>query len=142
MDLKQLSDRLAVAAQISTTDLQALADAGFRVLIDNRPDSEVGSAEESGAMRAAAQAAGLEFHYIPFEPGVITPEMVQLFTEATSSAAPTVAYCRSGNRSSILWALSQAGKLGENEILARAAEAGYDLTQIRPLIASLAARAG
>lgn len=138
MDLRQLTEKLAVSAQISPADLQALADAGFKLLIDNRPDSEVGPSDDSVAMRAAAQAAGLEFHYIPFDPGVVTPDMVQSFADATASGAPALAYCRSGNRSSILWALSQARNLSEEEILARASQAGYDLSQIQPLIASLA----
>ncbi len=55
MDLRQLTPDLAVAAQIRPEDLPALAEAGFRVLINNRPDEEVGPDEDHEAMRAAAE---------------------------------------------------------------------------------------
>ena len=55
---------------------------------------------------------------------------------------PVIAYCRSGNRSTVLWALNQAGRMPEDEILSTADAAGYDLSGVRPLIASLASRKG
>ena len=82
----------------------------------------------------------MEYHYIPFIPGQITPEMITQFAQALSGAKPALAYCRSGTRSTTLWALSNAAALPEAEILETAARAGYDLTAARPLIASLAGR--
>lgn len=140
MDLRQLTPDLAVAPQIMPEEVPALAAAGFRVLVNNRPDSETTPDHDSAAMRAAAEAAGMEYHYIPFTPGQITPEMITQFAQALSGAKPALAYCRSGNRSTTLWALSNAAALPEAEILETAARAGYDLTAARPLIASLAGR--
>ncbi|MDN3711325.1 sulfur transferase domain-containing protein [Paracoccus cavernae] len=73
MDLRQLSPEIAVTPQIDIEDLPALAEAGFRVLINNRPDHEVGPDLDSIAMGRAAEAAGLTYFYIPFTPGEITP---------------------------------------------------------------------
>ena len=140
MDLRQLTPDLAVSPQILPEDLPALAEAGFRVLINNRPDAEVGPAENDAAMRAAAAAAGMEYHLNPFTPGQITPEMIAAQTAALASPGPKVAYCRSGNRSTVLWALSRAGLEPADGLIQTAAQAGYDISGMRPLIESLASR--
>ena len=140
MDLRQLTPDLAVTAQIQPEDLPALAEAGFRVLINNRPDHEVGHGENDAAMRAAAEAAGLEYHYNPFTPGQITPDMISEQARALASPGPKVAYCRSGNRSTVLWALTRAGLEPADDLIATGARAGYDISGIRPLIESLAHR--
>ena len=138
MDLRQLTPDLAVSPQISTADVPALAAAGFRVLVNNRPDAEVGPTEAHAAMQAAAAAAGMRYHYLPFTPGQITPDLLSGFEAATASGGPVIAYCRSGNRCTILWALTQAGRRDEAEIMAIATRAGYDISGIRPMIAELA----
>ncbi|WP_312530404.1 TIGR01244 family sulfur transferase [Paracoccus sp. (in: a-proteobacteria)] len=138
MDLRQLTPDLAVTPQILPEDLSDLAAAGFRVVINNRPDAEVGPDLDSEAMGRAAAEAGMAYHYIPFSPGEITAQMISAYADALSEPGPKVAYCRSGNRSTVLWALTQAGRLPEAEILETAANAGYDLSGVRGLIASLA----
>lgn len=140
MDLRQLTPDIAVSPQIAPEDLAAIAKAGFKVLIDNRPDEEVGDVENSAAMRDAAEKAGLEFHYQPFVPGRITSEMVTAFAEATVGRRPVLAYCRTGNRSTILWALCEAGRRPTAEIVETAAKAGYDISQFAPMIDALTAR--
>ena len=110
------------------------------MLINNRPDAEVGPAENDAAMRAAAAAAGMEYHHNPFTPGQITPEMIAAQTAALASPGPKVAYCRSGNRSTVLWALSRAGLEPADGLIQTAAQAGYDISGMRPLIESLASR--
>ncbi|MFN3274856.1 MAG: TIGR01244 family sulfur transferase [Paracoccus sp. (in: a-proteobacteria)] len=142
MDLRQLSPTLAVSAQIQPEDVPALAAAGFKVLVNNRPDHEVDAQIDHDAMSKAAAEAGMRYHYLPFTPGEVTPQLISDFGAATADQAPVIAYCRSGNRSTVLWALNQAGKLPEGEILETAAKAGYDLTSVQPLIASLASRKG
>ncbi|MFN3526685.1 MAG: TIGR01244 family sulfur transferase [Paracoccus sp. (in: a-proteobacteria)] len=142
MDLRQLSPTLAVSAQIQPQDVPSLAAAGFKVLVNNRPDSEVGADIDHEAMAQAAAEAGMTYHYLPFSPGEITPQLISDFGTATADQGPVIAYCRSGNRSTVLWALNQAGKLPDTEILDTAAKAGYDLTSVQPLIVSLASRKG
>lgn len=140
MDLRQLSPDLAVSPQILPEDLPLLAEAGFKTLINNRPDDEVDATIENQAMAIAAQNAGMEYHYLPFSPGQITPDLVEGYAKALTGPRPAVAYCRSGNRSTILWALANAGRIPQDDLLKTAAEAGYDLTPVLPLIQSLANR--
>lgn len=142
MDLRQISPTLAVSPQILPEDVPALAEAGFKVLVNNRPDDEVEAQIDHDAMARAAADAGMQYHYLPFHPGQITPQLIADFGDALSGQGPVIAYCRSGNRSTVLWALNQAGRLPEDEILQTADKAGYDLTGVRPLIASLASRKG
>lgn len=140
MDLRQLTPDLAVSPQIQPQDVSALAEAGFRVLVNNRPDDEVEADIDHVVMQAAAQAAGMRYHYLPFTPGQITPDLINGFAQATAAGGPVIAYCRSGNRCTVLWALTQAGRRSENEIMQTGARAGYDLSGILPIISSLAGR--
>lgn len=140
MDLRQLTPELSVSSQIHPEELTALAAEGFRVLINNRPDAEVGPDENSAAMKAAAEAAGLEYREIPFVPGQVTPDMVEAQAEALALPGRKIAYCRSGNRSTVLWALSRAGEEPTADLVETAASAGYDISGVRPLIDSIAAR--
>lgn len=129
MDLRQLTPDLAVAPQLEPGDMPALAAEGVRLVIANRPDSEVGPELRHQVMAEAARAAGMQFRYLPLEPGRLTPGLVADFGAALEGAGRTVAYCRSGTRCATLWALSQAGLRPGDEILAAAARAGYDLRQ-------------
>ena len=82
-------------------------------------------------MQAAAERAGLGYHYIPLGRDGVSSQMVAE-TEAAleGSAGPVLAFCRSGTRSTPLWALSQAGKLPAGEIIAAAGHAGYDMSHL------------
>lgn len=138
MDLRQITPELSVSPQIQPQDMAALAAEGFRVIINNRPDNEVGPDEDGAAIRAAAQAAGLDYREIPFQPGQITLDMVDAQAQALALPGRKLAYCRSGNRSTVLWALTCAGQQPTDALLHTAAEAGYDLSGVRPLIEQLA----
>lgn len=135
MDLRPLTDALSVAPQIDAAEMAAVAAAGFRSVIDNRPDGEVGADQASATMAAAAEAEGLRFVYLPYEPGQLTADLVAQFARALDSLpGPVLAYCRSGTRCANLWALSQAGRLGADDIVARGAAAGYDLSDHLPYL--------
>ena len=137
MDLRQLTPNLAVSPQIDLSDVALLAESGFKTLINNRPDDEEGAIDHS-LIAQAAKDAGMEYHYLPFRPGQITSDLIQGFAAALEGPKPAIAFCRSGNRSTVLWALGQSGKLSEAEVLNTAAQAGYDLSGVVPLMRSLA----
>lgn len=137
MDLRQLTPNLAVSPQIALDDVPVLARSGFRTLVNNRPDAEDGAIDHDLFAKAAAEA-GMAYHYLPFTPGQVTPDLIQGFAAALEGDKPAVAFCRSGTRSTILWALTQAGRQSEDELLRTAADAGYDLSGIVPLMRSLA----
>lgn len=130
MDLRRLTDDFTVSDQITPEDIPALKQAGVTTLIINRPDSEVGPDLGSATMTAAAKKAGLEVRYVPYVPGHIDDTMIEDFAEALALPGPAHAYCRSGSRSTQLWALAQAGAQPTEGIIAAAADAGYDISAL------------
>lgn len=131
MELKRINQHVSVAPQISPEDLPAIKAAGFTTLINNRPDGEAPDQPSSDMMLKAATAAGLVYHYIPLGRDGVSPDMVERTKEAIEeSEGPVLAYCRSGTRSTTLWALSQAGRRPADEIIGEAADAGYDVNHL------------
>ncbi len=131
MDVKRINDHVSVSPQISPDDLPAIKAAGFVAVINNRPDGESADQPSSATMEAAAKAAGLDYHYIPLGRDGVSAQMVE-DTKAVleGSNGPVFCYCRSGTRSTTLWALSQAGKLPAQEIVDAAQHAGYDMSHL------------
>lgn len=141
MDIRQITPSYSVSPQIDPEDLPAIKAAGFTRIIDNRPDAEIPPSHHTGAMKAAAEALGLEFVVNPVIGGAITMENVAAQGAALAgSGGPVLAYCASGNRSSIVWALSQAGARPTDELVALPARYGYQMENWRSQIDALAAR--
>ena len=112
MDLRQITEDFAVAPQIEIEDFTALANAGFRTVINNRPDDEIDDALSSKQMAQAAAEAGLAYHYLPYFPGAMTPELVSEFEALLARVdGPVFAYCRSGGRAGSLYGAAKAAKL-------------------------------
>ena len=141
MDFRQITPDYAVAPQISPSDMADLAAAGFVTVINNRPDMENPPDLQSGAMRAAAEAAGMAYVDNPVVNGGLTLKMLEVQGNAIAAASgPVFAWCRTGTRSSMVWALSQAGKMPTGDIVALLNKAGYDIPGLAAQIESLAAR--
>jgi uncharacterized protein (TIGR01244 family) len=131
LDLKRINDRITVSGQINPEDVAALKAAGFTTIINNRPDGESPDQPEGAAIAAAAEAAGLVYHAIPLGREGVSPDMVEKTQAAiAASPGPVFAFCRSGTRSTTLWALSQAGQQDAGEIIRQAGEAGYDMSHL------------
>lgn len=140
MDIRTINDGYAVTPQISPDDVPAIAAAGYRVVICNRPDGEVPGELQAEALRSAVEAAGMAFVVNPLSPGALTMEIVDSQRAALDGAkGPVLAYCASGNRSSILWALANAGRQPTDALIAAGAQYGYQTEQFRELIDRLAA---
>ena len=107
MQVTKHTDTFATAPQLAPEHMAAIAAHGFKTIINNRPDMEGGPDQpSSAAMKAAAEAAGLTYHYLPVVSGSITPEQVVQMAELVQGApAPVLAFCRSGARSTQLWSL-------------------------------------
>lgn len=133
MDIRQITPRYAVSPQINIEDLAAIKEAGFVRVICNRPDAEIPVSHHAATLKVAAQELGLEFIALPLTHQTMTPDNVAkqsgFITDATG---PVLAYCASGTRCTVIWALGQAGKQSADDILATAAKAGYALEQLRP----------
>lgn len=135
MEIRALTPTYAVSPQIAPEDLAAIKAAGYVTVIDNRPDAEIPPHLQSGAMRAAVEAAGLHFVANPVVGGALTEGNVTAQREAiAASEGPVLAYCASGNRSSIVWALAHAGTAPADDLIAIPARFGYDLEWLRPAL--------
>lgn len=131
MDLRKLNDRVSVSGQIAADDLAAIREAGFVAIVNNRPDGEAPDQPPGADIEAAARAEGIAYHAIPVGRDGVSQEMIEATRMALSEAdGPVLCYCRSGTRSTTLWALSQAGALAADDIISAAAEAGYDINHL------------
>lgn len=131
MEIRKLTDTYSVSPQIAPEDVAALKAAGFVRVICNRPDGEVPPPLQAGAIRAKVEAAGMEFVDNPVLPGQFTPDLIARQAAAMQAAGPVFAYCASGNRCSVVWALTQAGRRPADELIATAARWGYNLEPFR-----------
>ena len=138
--LSPLTDRFAVAPQLTPDDLAGLVAAGYGTVVNNRPDSEVPTDLSDGAMAAAARAAGLAYHAIPVGHGGFDRSMIDALAGVLADGpGKTVAYCRSGSRSAHLWALAEASRGGDpGTLVAAAAAGGYDIGGLLPMLRRLA----
>lgn len=104
MDITKLSDDYAVASQITLSDIAAIVEAGFTTVICNRPDGEEPDQADAADIGAACSAAGMRFHHLPFAALPIPDALVKDHRQAIeASDGPVLAYCRSGQRSAIIW---------------------------------------
>ena len=129
---RQVTDTYFVSPQIEAGDVPALKEAGISLIICNRPDEEIPPALQAEAIGAAAAEAGIAFEVLPLTHQTMTPENVGRQKALIAEADGLVlAYCASGTRSTVVWALGMAGELSADEILNKAAAAGYDLAGLR-----------
>lgn len=142
MDLRPLDETTSAAPMIDPSDMAALAEGGVTTVICNRPDTEVPPSHQAAAMQSAAEAAGLTFVFNPIAGMALTMDAVEEQADAIDGAdGKVVAYCASGTRSTILWALSRAGVMSADDILAATARAGYPLDGLRGQIEQLETQA-
>lgn len=106
--LARHSDEFSSAPQLAPEDLAAVAAAGFRSVINNRPDGEGGAAQPpSDALAAAAAAAGIEYVYLPVVPSEIDAAAVARFSEALAKLPrPILGFCYTGGRAAKLYKLA------------------------------------
>ncbi len=131
----KLTDDLFVGPQITLANLSGLAAQGFRSIIVNRPDGESHDQPSFVETEAAAKAQGLEIRYIPIESGNITDADIAAFKAAMKEMPkPVFAHCRSGARSTMMWALAQDEGKSPDAVIATARDAGYDISGLAPRI--------
>ena len=125
-----------MAGQIMPEQMTELAAAGVRRVVNNRPDGEEPGQPSGPEVEAAARAAGLDYLHLPVVGG-FTEDAVERMAEATDTPGVTLAFCKSGTRSTLLWALARA-QAGDDpqELDAKAAAAGYDLGPVRRFLQS------
>lgn len=141
-DFRTLNDTIMASPQIGFDEIGEAKAAGVTLVINNRPDGEDPDAPQSAAIEAAAKEAGLDYCAIPIgRSGFSEPQVDEMIKALDGAEGRVLAYCRTGTRSTLLWALAQA-KLGKNpdEIAQAAQAAGYDVSPVRPMLDMFAAR--
>jgi len=128
MEIKHLTSGLSVAAQVTTADLQAIKDQGFKAVICNRPDGEGADQPTFVELEKAAKKLGIAMHYMPVKPGIILDPDIDAFRAAlTALPGPVLGFCRTGMRTTTLWSLSQGKTADLAQILAVTKAAGFDM---------------
>lgn len=139
---RKLTENMLVSPQLALEDLAAAANCGVAMIVNNRPDGEDPDAPQDAEIGAAAAAAGLNYVAIPIgHAGFSEPQVDAMIAAMEQAEGPILAYCRSGTRSTFLWALASAKQGEDPDAIVRAAmQAGYDVSPIRPMIDMLSAR--
>jgi uncharacterized protein (TIGR01244 family) len=137
--LVSLGSGLSVTGRLDRTDIDALARAGVRTIINNRPDGEDPGQLPAAEARRIAEAHGLAYHHIPITAATLSRADVDAFAATLRDApAPIVAHCRSGTRSALLWALARMrGGADPFALVAEAARHGIDIASLPAIAARL-----
>lgn len=127
-----LTPNVSVLGQPDIEDIEALAAAGYRSIIGNRPDGEEPDQPSWTALKAAAAKHGMEAIHIPVVASNIRAEDIERFRDALETLPkPIAAFCRTGTRSALLWAFANEAGLTVDERIAIAADEGLDLEPFR-----------
>jgi uncharacterized protein (TIGR01244 family) len=138
----RIDDSISVAGQLGEADLAEAVAQGFRRVINNRPDGEAFDQPPGDVIAQAARAAGLDYVAIPVAGGFSMPQVEAMADALAGADGPVLAFCRSGTRSTHLWALASAYRGGDPDaIVAAAGAAGYDVSPLMPTLRQLSARA-
>lgn len=142
-DFRKIDKDFYASPQISVADVSQAAAMGISLIVNNRPEGEADDQPEGAAIEAAAKAAGLAYVAIPVgHSGFSMPQVEALCDALASAEGPALGFCRSGTRSTLLWALAEAKRGREPEEIAACAEAGgYSIEPIRPTVDMLAGEA-
>jgi uncharacterized protein (TIGR01244 family) len=139
----KLSDKVWASPQIGVAQVAEAAAQGIGLIINNRPEGESDDQTPGIDIEAAARAAGIAYVAIPVtHAGFSQPQVSAMVAALADTGAPVLAYCRSGTRSTLLWALAEASQgVSPDELASKAASAGYDVSGIAPLLDMLSAKA-
>jgi uncharacterized protein (TIGR01244 family) len=134
--IRQLDEKTMVSGQLTPEQVADLKAHGVTLLVNNRPDNEDEGQPMSADFEAAAQAAGMEYRHIPIRYG-IGPSDVEAMRNAMHATGDgrLLAFCRSGNRSTLAWAVARAEDGAQPEELHQLAEAaGFNLAPVAHLL--------
>jgi len=139
--MKQLHKQLYVAGQISAIDFESLKLAHIKTIINNRPDNEEPGQLNSIEAAKLAEQNGMSYHYLPMANGQpMPPTLVEDFKAIVeSNEGAVLAHCRSGMRSSFIWALGQIpeGNISVDQAIEKAQAAGIPLGNARTVLESV-----
>jgi len=135
-NVRQLDDKTLVAGQIAPADVPRLAEEGITLIVNNRPDGEDPDQPLAAEIESAAEAAGIGYRHIPIARG-LGPSDVENMREALAEVGDgkLLAFCRSGNRSALVWAVAKSEDgVPRDELEQAAAGAGISLAPVAHLL--------
>ena len=133
--IRQLDEKTLVSGQIAAGDVAALKHQGVTAIVNNRPDGEEPGQPTGAEIEEAAEAAGIAYHSVPIIRGIGPADVEAMHDVIDSSDGKVLAYCRSGTRSTLAWAVARRKAGASVEELEQAASAaGVDLTPIAHLL--------
>jgi sulfide:quinone oxidoreductase len=137
--LAELAPGLSAAGALGPSDIEALAASGVRTLVNNRPDNEDPGQLPAAEARRLAEAHGIAYHHIPITAASLSRADVEAFAAVLRSASqPVVVHCRSGTRSTLLWALTRLDEGADpGALIATAARHGIDIAALPAIAARL-----
>ena len=137
--LVSLAPGLSVTGRLDRPEIEALARAGVRTIVNNRPDDEDQGQLSAAEARRLAEAHGLVYHHIPITAATLSRADVDAFAAALRDApTPVVAHCRTGTRSTLLWALVRMREGADAlALVAEAARHGIDIASLPAVAARL-----
>ncbi len=140
---RKLTSDIFVSPQIGVDAVAEAKALGVTLVINNRPEGESDDQVPGAEIEAAARAEGLDYVAIPItHSGFSQPQVDAMVAALESAQGKILAYCRSGTRSTLLWALAESAQGGDPDALTNmAAKAGYDVGPVRPLMDMLKAQA-
>jgi uncharacterized protein (TIGR01244 family) len=140
---RTLTQTMFVAPQITIADVADAGKLGVTLVINNRPDDESTDQTPGAEIEAAVRMAGMDYVAIPVTyAGFAEWQMTTMADALEKAEGKVLAYCRSGTRSTLLWALARASKGDHPAVLSeKAADAGYDLTPVAAMMDMLRGRA-
>lgn len=131
-EFKCINQHLSVFGQISKNDLLSAQQQGFKTVVNNRPDNEGDDQISNAELEQYSRELGLNYFYLPIAPTGISDQEAEQFGEIfKQQASPLLAFCRTGNRSTRLWALAQSATTDSNSLILQAQHAGYDISSLR-----------
>lgn len=138
---KQLDDTMFASPQITPDQVREAAAQDITLIVNNRPDDEDPGQPAGAAIESAAREAGIDYVAIPVtHAGFSLPQVEAMQRALDANHGKTLGYCRSGTRSTLLWALAQAHRGGDTDAIAeQAKKAGYDVSPVRSIMDAFAA---
>jgi len=135
LSVKKLSEQVSVSSQITGAELERIRALGFEAVINNRPDDEEEGQPESKDLETESKRLGLAYFSLPVVGGNITDQQIKDFDNIVESQKGSIlAFCRTGTRCAMLWALVEAKRSSSYTILKKTSDAGYDLSALKPRI--------
>ena len=132
--MKRIYKNFYAAHQIQAKDIAQLKQEKFEYVLCNRPDNEVQDQPSAEVIKSECLANGIEFLHLPISPGDFNLEVIMETVKVLKTAKKTLAYCRTGTRSTMLWAFAKTKDLEVDEVLKITDHSGYNFQHLKELL--------